>query len=206
VKIAARPLLELRRDETLALGSLVSSVDGTAPALSTEVKLTWQQSRLVVEFEVEETSPWGTYRERDSPIWQEEVVEVFLAPGFDPPTAYYEIELSPLGTVFDAVVWNPQGDRTDFRVDPSWDCPGLETEVELRPENRRWWARISVPWHALLAPGQPTPSYWSGNFYRIARPRPGTGGLTVFAAWSPTGIAPPDFHRPAAFGILRLVD
>jgi len=44
---------------------------------------------------------------------------------------------------------------------------------------------------------------WRGNLYRIERPR---DGEPEFSAWSPTLTRPADFHQPARFGTLELVD
>ena len=45
-------------------------------------------------------------------------------------TTYYEIEVNPLGALFDARVESPGLSRASMRVDPAWDCPGLEARVD----------------------------------------------------------------------------
>ena len=55
----------------------------------------------------------------------------FFSPPVRPtPKRYFEFELNPLGTLFDAVVDNPHSRRDDMVVDPSWDCPGIVWRVE----------------------------------------------------------------------------
>ena len=44
---------------------------------------------------------WGEATARDSHIYNEEVAELFLAPGFATPVHYYEFEVNPLGALLD---------------------------------------------------------------------------------------------------------
>lgn len=200
-----RPAIQLHHGVETLLPPLVSSPDGSPPALKTTASLCWRRDRLEIGFEAEDPDPWGEFRLRDSPVWEQGAVEVFLAPGVAPPTRYFEIQVSPLGTVFDAAIHNPHGDRTEMVVDPSWDCAGLETEVEIDRERQLWRARFSIPLASVTLDEWPPPASWSLNLYRVAHPRPGQAGPAVFSAWSPTWISPPDFHRPARFGILELL-
>ena len=51
----------------------------------------------------------GALLGHDEPIWKEDVFEVFVAPqGLTP---YFEIEVNPLGTTFDARIDSPDGER-----------------------------------------------------------------------------------------------
>lgn len=184
------------------------------PAQATEVRLAWTEERLHVLFECEDRDPWGTLTRRDDPLYLEEVVEVFLAPGAVTPTCYCEFELSPLGTLFDARISNPFSRRVDMTTDIAWDCPGLAWAVGVRRERRGgraeqdWWAALAIPWASVgsaEAEGAP-PRVWRANFYRIDRPRRPRDTAAEFSAWSPTLAEPADFHLPARFGILKLSD
>ena len=173
--------------------------DGSAPARwQTAVTADWDEERLYLRFECEDDDAWGSFTRRDDPLWQEEVVEVFLAPGEADPREYFEIEVSPLGTLFDARISNPTSKRADLRVDRTWDCPGIAWRAGRGGARRDWWAEIEVPWRSL-APEGPLPRVWRANFYRIERP---LGGEVEFSCWSPTLTDPPDFHQPARFGRL----
>ena len=180
--------------------------DGSGVAAQrTEVRLAWDARGLYVRFECADRDAWGTYRRRNDPIYLEEVVEVFLAPGEAAPRRYWELEVSPLGTLFDAWIDNPDGRRDTLRADPGWDCPGLRWEVGRGGAREDWWAALALPWSALspdAGPGGPPPALWRANLYRIERPR--DGSPPEFSAWSPTLADPPDFHRPARFGSLEL--
>ncbi len=187
--------------------------DGSGPAVQqTAVRLAWNDEALHVRFDCADRDAWGTFSRRNDPIYQEEAVEVFLASNaadiadiadIGDPTRYFEFEVSPKGTLFDAIVINPDSDRSTMQVDPAWDCPGLCWEAGTGEAAEDWWATLAIPWAALVPgrPRAPLPEIWRANFYRIERPR---DGAAEFSAWSPTLTAPADFHQPARFGILDL--
>jgi hypothetical protein len=143
---------------------------------------------------------------RDDPLYQEEAVEVFLAPGSGDPVDYLEFEVSPLGVLWDGRVHNPTSRRIDMVSDPSWDCPGIRWAAgRLGTARQDWWAELVLPWEGIV-PGAvlsetSRPRLWRANFYRIERPE---GGAPEFTAWSPTLVSPADFHKPARFGTLEL--
>lgn len=183
----------------------LSLSDGSGPAEQpTTLRLAWDDRALHVRFDCADRDAWSTYRRRNDPLYQEEVVEVFLAPGESDPPRYAELEVSPAGVLFAALVHNPHGDRTGMEVDLGWRCDGLAWAAGPSDNRQDWWAGLAIPWAALLAaPCRPLPRLWRANFYRIERPRDGAAELS---AWAPTWARPADFHRPACFGLLELAD
>lgn len=172
-------------------------VDGSGPPFqATLVRVAWDEEALHVRFDCEDRDAWGTFLKRDDPLWQEEVVEVFLAPGEEDPVYYAEFEVSPLGVVFDARIHNPTSLRKDMTADVAWDCPGLRWQVGRGPAREDWWAEMAIPW-----PADERPRLWRANFYRVERPR---DGEVEYSAWSPTLTSPADFHKPARFGVLEV--
>ena len=178
---------------------LLRSEDGGQPDQATAVRIARDDNALLLRFTCDDSDIWATHTRRDAPLWEEEVVEVFLAPGAAHPKEYVEIEVNPLGAIFDARVSNPDGRRETMRVDASWNAAGLVAEVD-RSVPGRWSVSMVLPWVDLCE--GPPPTIWRGNFFRIERPRQ---GAHEFSSWSPTRANPPDFHRPAAFGKLILV-
>lgn len=194
------PSCALRPGERREL-DLVRAETGAPPVWPTRVRLEWSSGALVVRFECADPDPWGTLLRRDDPLWTEEAVEIFLAPGGAPPRRYFEFEISPRGTLFDALVRSPRGDRREMTVDAGWDCAGAEWSASPCPGG--WTAQLRLPLAPLCDGGAP-PAHWRVNLYRIERPRPGAEGAAEFSAWSPTLATPADFHRPARFGRLAL--
>jgi hypothetical protein len=197
VSVAAGRAFPLEEHWSEAQGlELVRAQDGGGAVFATRVRLLEDGRRLFVRFDCADADVWATHAQRDAPLWEEEVVEIFLAPGDGLPARYVEIQVNPLGTVFDAQVANPDGRRDTMTVDPSWNASGLAVRV-VRPETGGWRAEVAIPWSEACA-GDPPPS-WRANFFRIERPRAGT---PEFSCWSPTLADPPDFHKPSAFGRL----
>jgi hypothetical protein len=184
---------------------------GSRPLERTTVACAWSPTHLHVVFHCDDRDIWGTHERRDDPLYDEEVVEVFLSPSGD-VRHYFELELSPRNVVFDATVHSPELHRRTMVVETAWDCEGLETVVETpgpvnavapdgRPESPGWWvAEFHIPFAGLgVEPPRPG-DIWRGNFYRIDRPAP--PAHPEFSAWSPTGETPANFHVPARFGRL----
>jgi hypothetical protein len=78
----------------------VDIVTGEPAWFDTRVSLLWDDQHLYFGFYVEENDVWGTMTKRDSKIWEENDVEVFIAGG----DAYYEFEVNCLNTVYE-VFW-----------------------------------------------------------------------------------------------------
>lgn len=199
------PLAALAWGDVAVLAGLVRTENGAPVEQGTAVRACWDDAALYVRWECADRDAWGTLTERDAPLYEEEVVELFLAPGEADPRRYAEFEVGPTGALFDALIENPSGERAGIAADTAWDCPGLVWEAGKFEGDRNWWAALAVPWRGVLAalahpPGE-LPRLWRANLYRIERPR---GGDPEYTAWSPTLATPPDFHRPPRFGTLVL--
>ena len=183
-------------DRLVALAplSLRDAVTGAAPRLRTALRVARRGPDLCVRFDGRDEGTVATLTDRDAPLWQEDVFEIFLSPD-DPPRTYFEFEVNPLGALFDARVESPNLRREGMRVATEWDCDGFAARVSVRPG--RWSASVRIPL-ALLCAGPP-PERWRANFFRIDR-----GPRDEFSAWSPTLAEPPDFHVPGRFGRLRI--
>ena len=57
---------------------MVSAATGAQPRQATRACLLWDDDYLYVAFRCEDDDIWGTTTERDQPIYDQEVVEVFL--------------------------------------------------------------------------------------------------------------------------------
>ena len=178
---------------------LRDSATGAAPRLRTAVRVGLRNGALLVRFDGRDAGTVATLTRRDDLLWTEDVYEVFLA-SFDPPTLYFEFEVNPLGTLFDAHVESPDLVRRTMRVDQSWNLPGLSGKSRVRPG--RWSAVLKIPLAGLvggIAADVDLPRAWRANFFRVDR-----GSPDEFSAWSPTWTDPADFHVAERFGILEL--
>ena len=178
--------------------NLVRSHDGSAPRLPTRAAIYADEQFLNVVFAGADDHVFATHLEHDAPLYQEDVVEVFLSPA--DRTIYYEVEVNPLGTSFDARITSPDGVRRTMSGDLSWDCAGLFAAVRRTPESLEVVVRMPF---ASLGAGRPSAgAVWRGNLFRIDRNREHED---EFMTWRPTMKNPPDFHVVAAFGTLQFV-
>lgn len=167
--------------------------DGSTPRLRTEFVAYADAEYLNVVFAGQDDGVVATHLRHDAPLYQEDVVEIFLAP--DDPAIYYEIEVNPLGTTFDARINSPDGVRSTMRTEIEWDCDGLLAAVRTTPRSLE--TIIRIPFHALNTPSPTAGTTWHANFFRVDRNR---SQGDEFMAWRPTMKTPADFHVAAAFG------
>jgi hypothetical protein len=129
-------------------------VTGEAPRLRTAVRVGFRDGALLVRFDGRDEGTVATLRRRDEPLWTEDVYEVFVTP-LEPPTVYFEFEINPLGTLFDARVTSPELARVSMNVDVGWNLPGLRGRSRVRP--RRWSATLTIPIAPMLEVLPPLP-------------------------------------------------
>ena len=124
--------------------------NGSAPAQQqTTVRIGYDADNFYVRFDCDDSDIWGKATARDSAIYDEEVVELFIAPGEEHPTFYYEFEVSPIGTMLDLDVHSPDLERRTLKANFAWDCPGLQWSAERNDAANHWRAYIVVPWQSI---------------------------------------------------------
>lgn len=186
---------------------LTDPINGEPKPYHTTARLLYSAQYLYIGFACEDNFVWGSLTERDDPIFTEECVEAFICPS-GKMRQYYEINVSPLNTVFDAFILNgrePAGERrmTSF-VD--YTCEGMVTQVHIDgqlgvPGARGWSVEYALPFLSLIGNDHLIPEpgdEWRLNLYRIDSLR---RNELDFAAWATVGII--DFHLPEHFGTLR---
>lgn len=170
-------------------------------AYRTSFRALWTGDGLYLRFDVTDPDPWHTMERRDAPLWEEEVVEIFL--DLDGSgTNYAEVELNPANVSCDVRMVRGSPDKV---MDLAWELVGLSTRVF--PLDEGWKGLLFLPWDGFWSlpsarnvsvPPEPGDT-WRFNVYRIERPggkdAPDEG--SIFAAYSPTG--GPSFHVPASF-------
>lgn len=138
--------------------AFVDIVTGEPAWFDTRVRLLWDDQFLYFGFTAEETDVWGTLTERDSKIYDENDLELFIG-GLD---GYYEFEMNALNVIYEVFwIWkdihrpggpywgrpefdprtqrtmvidgigghvHPRGERWGFL---DWDCPGLKHAVHV---------------------------------------------------------------------------
>ncbi len=177
---------------------LLDCISGEIPGMSTHCKLLWDDTYLYVGYQAEDDTIVATYTERDDPLYEEDVVELFLAPA-PGLKYYYEFNFSPRNVILDAIVLNDDGragvGRGDLMTLTEWDCTGLQ--MTSRMKNDGWVVTAAIPFAQLHFAGNHPPQpgeTWRANLCRIEYGGPDT----EFSAWSPPEIL--DFHTTEKFG------
>lgn len=191
------------RAETVSLTHCFLTRKG-APPFTTKARFLWDDDALYVAFECEDPDIFGRSAERDSELWEEEVVEVYVDPdgnGRD----YLEFEVNPRNAIIDLEIPESRlvrgNNYKQFRI---WDAANWRTAVrvegtiEARDDTDRCWVvEMAIPL-TDLSPTPPKPGQtWRVQLYRIDRSKT-LAGTPMFVAWSKTDT----FHNPKRFGTL----
>lgn len=145
----------------------------------------------------------------NQPLYNQEVFEVFIAPGQQDPAHYLEVEINPNNALWIGRISNPGlGDgsgQTAQLVDPS--ASGIRHRI--RKGKRSWRGELSIPWDLI---GADKDGQYRLNFYRIVSRQAHVDpnwtcdvASCDFLCWSATlSGAEPAFHRPKKFGNLTI--
>ncbi len=169
---------------------------GTHTNIATSVRFLWTPSALFALFELagagvnsDASRPIGVERTK---LYEEDCVELFLAPDAARRTHYYEIELGPLGHFFDLEI-----DRDKKSSNTAWSSGlSVKTTRDVAARSVTIEARFSAPELVrALAPGARLPL----GVFRMEGSSPRN-----YLAFSPPRTTKPNFHVPEAFGTLAV--
>ena len=159
----------------------------------TEVRVLWTERVLYLKFRCryrtltvfEDCEPNG----RRDQLWDRDVAEVFIQTDAGPARRYWEFEIGPNGMWIDLEI-SPEGKR-----DPA---SGMKSRVILDEFQKVWIAELALPMSSLTKVFDPSET-WRVNFFRVE----GATEPRFYSSWRPTYTPQPNFHVPAAFGVLR---
>ncbi len=189
-------------------GLFPSSLKGKPQGPKTEARLLWDDKHLYVFFTADDSDVWAKVKKPDDlKMWTEQVFEVFLdADGNG--AEYIELQVNPLGVIFDAYLPRPG------QVQADWQS-GLRAKVLVRGTLNKssdmdngWQVELAIPLtaakgrsKAALALPPKVGQVWRMNLFRTDRPL--KGGLKAWA-WSPPLRS--TFHALDRFGELVFAD
>ena len=167
------------------------SLDSSArPDMSTPVRILWSDSYLYLSYECPYTelsvfSPSQT--DERIGLWDNDVVEAFIAPHPDRVKAYTEYE------------WAPNGESLDLKIDlPQKDfawSSRMESAVQIDEQAKVWRLEARIPWQAFADAKPERGARWRINLYRFDKKN------RAYLAFSPTLVG--TFHTPDRFGWLE---
>lgn len=197
------------------------------PYLNTKAKMLWSDSYLYFAFEMEEPHIWAKLTQRDTVIFYDNDIEIFIDANGDTHN-YYELEVNAFNTIWDLFLCKPY--REGGPVLNEFDFKGLKTAVKIQgtlnnPDDRdtSWTVEVAIPWTNLITTYNSRRVPREGesmriNFSRVqwdtyvinrdyvkkrdpktGRPLPENNWV-----WSPIGAI--DMHRPENWGIVTFVE
>lgn len=128
--------------------------------------------------------PKATVFDRDGNVWQDDAVEVFVAPS-GPTGPYYQFIVNAAG-----VVWDSAG------KDGSWDARWDARARSAAPGNF-WTFELAIPFSALGRVPRPGEEWGFNVAWDCQKPGP------FHATWAPVQTT---FHEPEHFGVLVMAD
>ncbi|MCB1120658.1 MAG: carbohydrate-binding family 9-like protein [Verrucomicrobiae bacterium] len=166
---------------------------------ATKARLTWDDQYLYVAFICEDTHIWAVHKERDSPVYQDDCVEVFAAPNPENLKNYYNVEMNAIGAHLD--FHHPEGPGGKVEWNPAVK---IATSIEGTlnddsDQDTRWILEAALPFADYRAAAVNVPPQlgdeWRVNLHRL-------GGETnaQMSMWSPGDPANKAFHTPPFFG------
>jgi hypothetical protein len=185
-----------------------NATDGKESKQTTTVKLKADEQYLSVEFDCLQ-NPYveqNSYNQHNSEMYNQEVFELFIAEGEKTPTRYLELEINPNNVIFAGWIENPTKEAPKSCKFVSHEDAKIIHSVSKT--NDSWSGKMQIPW-ALLGGKSNT---YRINFYRIistkSHSKPnwkGSPASCIYLCWNSTmSGATPRFHRPDAFGLLKI--
>ncbi len=183
---------------------LVASYDGAPTKRKTRARLLYDDQFLYVAWTAEDPDVWGTKRNKDDDIYNEECVEIFLDADGDGAT-YNELQVSPHNVQFDASF---VARRSDLETAKKWES-GMQTAVKVNGTldndsdvDQGWTAEMKIPLKNLTNVPHVPPEKgdtWRFNLYRLEHHV--HGKEIEGEAYSPLFVG--DFHHLPRFARLQ---
>lgn len=182
---------------------LTRSFDGGPITRKTTFRMLWDDAFLYVAFRAEDPDVWGSLKNKDDAIYNEDVVEVFLDANADGRT-YNELQVSPHNVNFDASF---VARRSDLAEAMKWES-GMKTAVFVKgtldddsDTDEYWTAEMQIPIANLNTVPRTPPQKgdrWRFNAYRLEH----LSRRTSIEGQSFSPLFVGDFHALPRFGWL----
>lgn len=142
------------------------------PAHLTRMKMLWDEDYFYIGVKLDEPHIWATYTERESVIFHENDIEVFLDPDGD-THHYYEWEINALGTLWDLMLTRPY--KNGGRPINGWNINEFEYAIHLEGTlndpsdlDEYWSVEMAIPWASISNFRPPHDgTQWRINFSRV---------------------------------------
>jgi hypothetical protein len=193
----------------LETSQFTRSTDGSLADYPTHVKMRAGKKYLSISLQCEKDDfvEQNYLTVHNSPLFNQEVFEVFIAAGADDPSKYVEIEINPNNAIWVGKVNFPSlGAGNDMSAEMVGHAEsGIRHSV--KKGKNRWTGTLDIPWTLI---SETKKSQYRLNFYRIVSKKAHKSKKWTchpdnceFLCWSSTRSGEmPAFHRPRRFGSL----
>ena len=175
------PMAVIPPNGSVSLGNLPTIAGDAMPSAATTATIYRDATSLIFDivcFEPKMDKLAANAKMRDSQVWSEDCVELFIQP--KDWKDYVHVVVNSIGTIFD-----------ELNRDVSWNADTFKTACKTAADH--WTASVSIPFDVLG--GAPK----DGDEWRINICRSRTT-VPELSTWSPSVGG---FHNPSAFGVIR---
>ena len=179
----------------IGLKPFTNTMNGKAVKKATKAMMMWDEKNLYIAFTAEDELLKSKFEKHDDELWHQDAFEIFLDPKADKKD-YYEIQVSPMGIVFDSHLPKYRKNQNDWS---SQVVAKVTTKGKVNDEepDESWSAELAIPFAPLEQGGGIPPKagdVWALNLFRIDAGK----GQSEYSAWSPPLRG--DFHNLDKFG------
>ena len=174
----------------------------------TVAKILWDDNYLYVAYLCQDEHISAKHKGHDTPVWNDDCVEVFAAPDSNRPETYFNIEMNANGAVFDA--FHPHGPDSNWHS--NWNAEGLRVATRINgtlnndsDRDDSWTLEVAIPFKAYAPAARHIPPK-SGDVWRLNLNRCGGKANEQFSQWAPGTEREPQFHTPRDFGFVTFSD
>jgi hypothetical protein len=196
------------------------------PEYNTRLKMLWDENYLYLYCEMQEPHIWGNIEKRDAIIYFNNDFEVFIDPSGTTKN-YGEIEINPLGTIFDLSLDKPY--KVGGKPNIHWDLKNLQSAIQIYGTinnyddlDSLWTVEMAIPLKAFVNFKNKPKSFpkegeqWRINFSRVEwqfeiidgkYQRKQTDGKFLPEnnwVWSPQKVI--NMHEPEKWGFLQFTN
>jgi|TARA_B110000438_G_scaffold269127_1_gene285255 hypothetical protein len=170
----------------------------------TRARLLWDDEYLYVSFVCDDAYISGVHTERDSPVYDDDCVEVFTSPNPAQLKKYFNVEMNVLGASLEHL--HPEGPGTKSDWDPEVKIATTVdgTLNDDTDRDRHWVLEAAIPFSSFAEIAVNTPPL-DGDEWRMNLNRLGGKTNKQASQWSPGDPRKFSFHAPQYFGRVRFV-
>ena len=172
----------------------------------TRVRLLWDDQKLYLGYECEDTDITAQYEKRDDPTYSDDAVEAFLNPRPEQTDVYLGFEMNARAVLYDYVYFQTRYLFKRLNLEGVALATKLDGTLNARGDRDKGWTlEVAIPFREFEPLAQNFPpklgERWTLNLNRWDGVQP----ERRLSMWSDSGLVRPHPHNPKRFGVIRFV-